>query len=468
MRYLVYNKTAWKGGFVLATSTYRSPLCFRAPGSAPIRNCRGGGGGIRTLDTLRYARFPSACTRPLCDPSRFYSSTRITHRVSDPSVFVLRWGHYATPPGGRIVHDRLIRGNHSPSILCYNDTVMSAGKPKSPHHGADDARFLNAALLAMLVMLVAAAAFLAIRGANAAGGGGGGYVAPTCTADEFSCTAWGACSSSGTQTRTCTMSYDCPSIVTPPPGETQSCTPPSPPPPSTNTNTAAPAPKPAACTSDTWTCTDWSKCDIYGNQLRSCNLTNDCSAVQTPAPEVSRRCPTLQCDQSTLAERVTCRLHLAPAGLARELEIQYLPELCRTMTDPAKRTACIAQYKAFGPCWAKPVGEERFSCARGALALGPDVAAAATQCGGDQTCIAALRDKVYALVRFRFYDLEERAEDTYYHGITIDQIASFVVTVEQKKIDFTNATSAAERRQIILDVRDAWQTFVAQALPLYH
>ncbi len=28
-----------------------------------------GEGGIRTLDTLRYARFPSECTRPLCDLS---------------------------------------------------------------------------------------------------------------------------------------------------------------------------------------------------------------------------------------------------------------------------------------------------------------------------------------------------------------------------------------------------------------
>ncbi len=29
----------------------------------------GGEGEIRTLDTLRYARFPSVCTRPLCDLS---------------------------------------------------------------------------------------------------------------------------------------------------------------------------------------------------------------------------------------------------------------------------------------------------------------------------------------------------------------------------------------------------------------
>jgi hypothetical protein len=34
---------------------------------------RGGEGEIRTLDTLRYARFPGECTRPLCDLStRFW------------------------------------------------------------------------------------------------------------------------------------------------------------------------------------------------------------------------------------------------------------------------------------------------------------------------------------------------------------------------------------------------------------
>ena len=40
-----------------------------------VQTCQSGGGeGIRTLDTLRYTRFPSERNRPLCDPSSILGS----------------------------------------------------------------------------------------------------------------------------------------------------------------------------------------------------------------------------------------------------------------------------------------------------------------------------------------------------------------------------------------------------------
>ncbi|MBI4993195.1 MAG: hypothetical protein HZC26_03625 [Candidatus Magasanikbacteria bacterium] len=59
----------------------------------------------------------------------------------------------------------------------------------------------------------------------AVGGGGGGSV-PSCNADNWDCTGWSQCGSNGTQTRICSLTYDCPTANTPKPSESQSCTPP--------------------------------------------------------------------------------------------------------------------------------------------------------------------------------------------------------------------------------------------------
>jgi hypothetical protein len=49
--------------------------------------------------------------------------------------------------------------------------------------------------------------------------------ATTCTADVWVCTTWSACDSSGTQTRTCSLSTDCPGASSATPAQSQSCTP---------------------------------------------------------------------------------------------------------------------------------------------------------------------------------------------------------------------------------------------------
>ena len=283
---------------------------------------------------------------------------------------------------------------------------------------------------------------------------------PKCTQDTWTCGDWGQCSVSGSQTRSCSKTTECDLIETPSPATSQSCAAPAPleepAPAPTPTPTAAPTPSPApktGCSIDTWRCGDWAVCDTFGNQARVCTKTTDCAGVDTPQPQASRRCEKLQCgDKTDLRERVACRLKLAPSGIARELEIEYLPEECRAIpTGSSDRGLCIARYKSLAPCWAKAVGLDRDICAKEVLKFD----AAATP--------EAKRQATYGMIKFRFYDLSERAEDLIEDGVSADDVATFVATVESKKQEFNAARTKDQRRQIILDVRAAWKAFVAKA-----
>lgn len=93
-----------------------------------------------------------------------------------------------------------------------------------------------------------------------------------CTADTWSCGEYTACSTSGTQTRSCNKTVACPLVSTPAPQTSQSCTPPIP-----------------ACTPDSWKCADWNTCSPNGNQTRSCNKIIACEGG-TSAPSLSQSC----------------------------------------------------------------------------------------------------------------------------------------------------------------------------------
>ncbi len=117
---------------------------------------------------------------------------------------------------------------------------------------------------------------------------------PSCKADEWTCTGWGVCQWSGPgdeqgkQTQTCTLSVDCPGVVTPKPAEIQTCI----------------AQK--QCSEDTWKCNEWAQCQWtgpgkeQGKQTRTCVLVSDCAGVLTPKPAESQEClatPSCTADQ---------------------------------------------------------------------------------------------------------------------------------------------------------------------------
>ncbi len=60
---------------------------------------------------------------------------------------------------------------------------------------------------------------------------GSGPFPPSCQADVWLCGNWSSCSNSGSQNKTCTKTFDCPSVNTSSPATSQSCTPLTPPPP---------------------------------------------------------------------------------------------------------------------------------------------------------------------------------------------------------------------------------------------
>lgn len=325
-------------------------------------------------------------------------------------------------------------------------------------------------MVAMLVVTLSIVASVVIAAGGGGGGGGG-----SCSDDQWDCTGWSQCSPEEKQTRVCTLSFDCPSVAIPKPQETQSCTLPTPqvpPTPQTSTPTPSPIPSqpqqslPLTCTKDTWTCNNWSTtCDSNGRERRVCTLTNDCKITQTPPPPNSQACQKLQCaNKATLRERILCRLNLSPAGVVRELKIQYLPEACKAETGK-ERQECINIYKAFQPCWYKPQGQERFTCAQNALKLGSSISEQVEACqgktGNEQAeCKHEVQDKILYIISFRFYDLETRAEALAERGANLEVIADFDTVVELKKQEIYKAQTNAERRQIILDVRKAWQEFV--------
>jgi hypothetical protein len=101
----------------------------------------------------------------------------------------------------------------------------------------------------------------------------------TCT-ESWTCGDWAICTSSGTQTRTCTDANSCGTTASEP-VISQSCT----------------------C-SESWTCGNWSDC-VSGNQTRTCNDANNCG-TNVSEPIIINTCVSASTTQTTQPTPVTC------------------------------------------------------------------------------------------------------------------------------------------------------------------
>ena len=150
--------------------------------------------------------------------------------------------------------------------------------------------------------------------------------------------------------------------------------------------------------------------------------------------------------------------------LEDELELYYLPEECRVLTGNSKGI-CIARYKSVQTCWKFPIGDERTSCAKRSLKL-ETLQEEKETCNAltgqnKSNCVRNLKNKIYNIIKWRFYDLEERAEDFMRRGFVDEEsVADFIAKSEQNKVKFNQAATNGERKNIILDVRNDWQEFV--------
>lgn len=205
-----------------------------------------------------------------------------------------------------------------------------------------------------------------------------------------------------------------------------------------------------SCTEDIWNCSSWSKCQKDGTQTRTCALSYDCPSADTEKPAEVESCAylsniisSLKCyNLGAIKERVACRLGLSDNDLRNELKIAYLPEECRALSNDADKEDCVMIYSKSQQCWTLPINQ-RSNCLRQILD------------------IKDLKKKAYTLIKFRFYDLEERAEMLYEKNlITKEQAADIIANIEEKKIAFNGAKSKGERKQIILETKKLWRDFI--------
>ena len=179
----------------------------------------------------------------------------------------------------------------------------------------------------------------------------------------------------------------------------------------------------------------------------------------TDSDEAKLKCGNL----GTLKERISCRLGLEKDEQEKELELYYLPEECRTLSGSA-RGICIARYKSVQTCWKFPIGDERVSCVKRAMKLGTiqEEKEACNKLTGEEksTCVRELKNKVYDLIKWHFYDSEERAEDFMNRGLVDKEtVTDYIEKTEQNKAKFNEAKTKEQRKDIILAVKKDWQEF---------
>lgn len=126
-----------------------------------------------------------------------------------------------------------------------------------------------------------------------------------CLSDTWSCGNWNTCSSQGIQTRICNITYDCPTVSTPSPSVSQSCTP--------------------LCTVESWSCTAWSACPVSGVQNRSCTKISDCEGGKS-SPATTQSCTYIPptCTSWTYSDWSSC----SPSGAQTRSIISSSPSGC--------------------------------------------------------------------------------------------------------------------------------------------
>lgn len=166
-----------------------------------------------------------------------------------------------------------------------------------------------------------------------------------------------------------------------------------------------------------------------------------------------------------IADRVKCRLRLREEQ-ADEYE-NFFPEECKVRAD---QEACLQVYRAVQECWDFPNDPSRIACVKRQLKLGEILTERANcnalDAGKRENCNQELRDKAYGLIKFRLYNLEEEAEELLEDGkLSEEEVTAFVVTMEESKLVFNQATTKEERRTIILQARKAWIELIKKVKP---
>ena len=180
--------------------------------------------------------------------------------------------------------------------------------------------------------------------------------------------------------------------------------------------------------------------------------TPDCKGHEGPNIEAKFKCGEL----TSSRERIKCRINLP-----YENELNYLPEECRGLTGIYK-AGCVTTYQIVHHCFFLKNDVARVECAKKELVLS-SIAEEKGKCAGNSTCIQELQTKVFDLVKFRIYNLEQKAQELKEKGVDENLVLDFITSAEAKKMEFNNAQTIAEKKQVVNGVIKLWLDFVSQA-----
>lgn len=166
-------------------------------------------------------------------------------------------------------------------------------------------------------------------------------------------------------------------------------------------------------------------------------------------------------EQPSMAERIVCRLGFPVTGA-----LDYQPEECRSKVLQGK-IDCYDFYASVQPCWLNESDSERVSCARAAIGLLNPIKDERAQCetlntANKAVCKQKLRVNVGKLVKFRLYQLSQKA--LYFHdeGAPRDQVVAFIQYIEETKQKYSGLGSKDAKIQLIREVQSKWSAFVGQ------
>jgi len=174
-----------------------------------------------------------------------------------------------------------------------------------------------------------------------------------------------------------------------------------------------------------------------------------------PAPQEEPKCSHL----NTMKDRILCRLEKIKEGK----ETEFDPEECRSMPE-SKKNACRRVYSAANSCWSLKSDKERATCLKQFLQI-KSVKEEKEKCLKlkDKTeCIEKLKESTFTLIKFKFYNLEEKAEYFLKEGAPLNTVGSFITSIEQKKQEFNQASAIDKKKQIINEVKSLWNEFINQ------
>src|SRR3989344_4364254 len=173
----------------------------------------------------------------------------------------------------------------------------------------------------------------------------------------------------------------------------------------------------------------------------------------------------LRCfEEDDIEDRVRCRLNLSRPELRKEYKLEYLPEECRTIDNMTERQHCVRRYAQLQRCW-KFIGDERMRCVDHELNI-TEIKEQKRECNlldenEKQGCKKRLKDNVYHRIKFKFYNLEEKAERFLERGwVDQETVTAFIANLEIKKAEFNEAATKEEKRKVILGVRELWKEFL--------